>query len=91
MGIPARRWCRNEFVHVRRAADRVVVLADSDEPRTLRGTGAALWDVFDSPRTLSEAAVVLSGQFSSDPEAVEADIAPVVDELERVGALRVVE
>lgn len=68
----------------------MLLASSAPSPSTLHGTGAALWGVFATPRTLSEAAEILAAMFAADAATVEADIAPIIGALEQTGALRAV-
>ena len=82
------RWRRRPDALWRRSVDAVLVLpAGADEPVTLTGTGPALWELLAEPCTVAQLAAVLADAYDAPIETVEADIAPVVDELARVGAL----
>jgi hypothetical protein len=71
----------------RAGAFGVVLGVPGGEPITLTGTGRALWDALAEPVTPAELAAGLADAFAADPEVVAADIAPVLAELGRVGAL----
>jgi hypothetical protein len=78
------RYQRAESALWRRSADAVVVLVDARENVfTLRGSGAALWDVLGHARTLDEAAHELGTTFDLPAESVAAEIGPVILELVR--------
>jgi len=82
------RWRRRPDALWRRSVDAVLVLpAGADEPVTLTGTGPALWELLAEPCTVAQLAAVLADAYDAPIETVEADIAPVVDELARVDAL----
>lgn len=84
-GIPVRRA---PGVLWREGAFGVVVLAPGgSEPRTLTGTGRALWRALARPVALAELAAELAAGFGVDPARVEVDIAPVLAELHRIGAI----
>ncbi|MGZ4688204.1 MAG: PqqD family protein [Acidimicrobiia bacterium] len=57
------------------------------EPQTLTGSGPALWHALARPITASELVAELAETFGVDPGVVEADIAPVLSKLSRIGAL----
>jgi hypothetical protein len=84
-GIPVRRapgvlWREGEF--------GVVVLAPgSSEPQTLTGTGRALWHALARPIAVEALVSELATAFGVDPARVEVDIAPVLAELHRIGAI----
>jgi len=66
----------------------VVVLAPGgSEPRTITGTGRALWHALARPITATALAAELSEAFGVDPARVEADIGPVLAELHRIGVI----
>jgi Coenzyme PQQ synthesis protein D (PqqD) len=65
----------------------VVLAAGSREPKTLAGTGRALWHALARPMAPAALAAELAAEFGVDPARVEADIAPVLAELSRIGAL----
>jgi hypothetical protein len=65
----------------------VLLPASAREPLTLEGTGRALWDALAAPVAPAALAARLADDFGTDPERVAADIAPVLDELLRCGAL----
>ena len=86
------RWGRDERTLWRGGPGSfVVVLGPADaEPRSLRGTGAALWATLDRPRTVEEIATRLATEFDADPDVVRSDVEPVIAQLADVGAIRVV-
>ena len=66
----------------------VVLLAPAGrEPLTLEGTGRALWDALAAPVTPTELAEDLARAFGAEPTQVASDIAPILAELTRVGAV----
>lgn len=83
--IPVRRapgalWREGDF--------GVVVLAPGTaEPKTLTGTGRALWHALARPITIEALAAELAAGFGVDPGRVGVDIAPVLAELHRIGAI----
>jgi hypothetical protein len=77
---PATLWREGEF--------GVVLLAPGQtEPRTLTGTGRALWRALERPITPAELAAELADAFGVSSSRVEADITPVLAELRRIGAI----
>lgn len=87
-GAGPRRYVRSERVLWRRTVDGVVVLPiDHGDYFDLTGTGVALWEVLAMPRTVDEAAAELLSRFDGAPEAVVADLAPVLEDLIRRGAV----
>jgi hypothetical protein len=95
MGAPASldrsgtRLVRAADVVWRAGAFGVVLGVPGREPLTLEGTGRALWDALADPVTPAELAAELANGFAADPDVVAADIAPVLDELARAGAIEV--
>lgn len=82
--VGPRRYVRSERVLWRRTTDAVIVLPiDHGEFFDLTGTGVALWELLDVPRTLDEAAAELLTRFEGSVAAVTADVAPVLDDLVR--------
>jgi len=72
----------------REGAFGVVVLGpDTIEPSTLTGTGTALWHALAEPVTRAELARDLAVAFDTDPERVNADLAPVLADLLRLGVI----
>jgi hypothetical protein len=72
----------------REGAFGVVLLpTGAREPLTLAGTGRALWDALAAPIAPAALATRLSNEFAAPREQVASDIAPVLDELLRCGAL----
>ena len=65
----------------------VLLAAGASEPKTLTGTGRALWRALARPVTPAELASELAAQFGVEPDRVEADITPVLAELLRIGAV----
>jgi hypothetical protein len=65
----------------------VLLTPHSRDPLTLSGTGRALWVSLARPATVAELADDLAAVFDTEPEQVRADIAPVLEELVRMGAL----
>jgi hypothetical protein len=86
---PPERRVRQAPDVLSRAVDfGVVLLAPvGREPLTLEGTGRALWDALAEPVTPSALAADLARAFAADPARVASDIAPILAELTRVGAI----
>ena len=82
------RFRRAPEVLWRAAGFGVVVLGPADpEPRTLTGTGPALWEALDTAMSADDLAEELAARFGVEPARVAADISPVLAELHRIGAL----
>jgi len=74
----------------RRTADRVVILVPgTDEFVTLTATGCDLWAALEEPGGLRELAERLAAAYGAPVERIAADIAPVIEELQRCGAVGV--
>jgi hypothetical protein len=71
----------------REGAFGVVVQAGEAEPRTLEGTGRALWRALAAPVSAGELAAELAREFGVDRDRIVADIAPVLAELTRIGVI----
>ena len=86
---PADVWRRREDVLWRRSLDAVILLpADVDEPVTLPGTGASVWDLLAEPATVAELVATLSEAYDdADPSVVEHDVRALLEELEGLGAV----
>jgi hypothetical protein len=78
--VPEVLWRAGEF--------GVVLAAPGHEPLTLTGTGRALWDALAQPIDPGVLATDLAASFRADPAVVAADLAPVLDELARVRAVK---
>jgi Coenzyme PQQ synthesis protein D (PqqD) len=62
--------------------DRLVVApATAGAPVTVHGSGVAVWQLLDRPRSLAELAERLSEQFGVPAAQVAVDLAPTLDEL----------
>ncbi len=85
--LPRGRLRRADGVLWREGAFGVVVLADAAEPRTLEGTGRALWHALAAPVTANDLATGLAREFGVDRDRIVADIAPVLAELTRIGVI----
>lgn len=67
----------------------VLLLVRGVEPALLElgGSGAALWHSLSQPRSARTCAEQLASAFGVDVSAIEDDIAPVLCQLARLGAL----
>jgi Coenzyme PQQ synthesis protein D (PqqD) len=84
-------WRRNERTLSRSAPGLVMVLGpERGDPIVLRGTGVALWRALDRPQSTDELAISLAEEFDASPDAVRADIEPVLAQLSVAGVLRAV-
>ena len=81
-------WRRREDVLWRRSLDAVILLpADAEDPVTLPGTGASVWDLLEEPASLAELVTVLAEAYDEDPAVVDHDVRALLAELESLGAV----
>jgi hypothetical protein len=82
-------WRRRDDVLWRRSLDAVILLpVGVDEPVTLPGTGASVWDLLEEPATLAELVATLTDAYDdADPTVVEDDVRALLAELEALGAV----
>ena len=82
-------WRRREDVLWRRSLDAVILLPSGlDDPVTLPGTGASVWDVLAEPATVAELVATLAEAYDgADPSVVEHDVRALLAELEALGAV----
>jgi hypothetical protein len=85
--LPRGRLRRADGVLWREGEFGVIVLAGTAEPRTLEGTGRALWHALAAPVAAEDLAEELAREFGVDRDRIVADIAPVLAELTRVGVI----
>jgi len=84
----SRRWRRRDDVLWRRSLIGVVVLpGGADDPVALEGTGPELWDLLEAGRSLDDLAARLADQHGAEASLVATDIAPILSELEALGAI----
>lgn len=57
------------------------------EVTQIGGTGVALWEALEEPRTFAELSAVLATQHGVDAATVAEDLGPVVDDLIERGAI----
>ena len=81
-------WSRRADVLWRRSLDAVILLpVGVDEPLTLPGTGAIVWDLLEEPASLVELIATLAEAYGEDPAVVEHDVTNLLAELETLGAV----
>jgi hypothetical protein len=81
-------WRRRDDVLWRRSLDAVILLpVGVDDPLTLPGTGASVWDLLEEPTTLAELVATLAEAYDTDPAVVEHDVLELLSELEELGAV----
>jgi len=72
----------------RRSLDAVLVLPlDADEALTLAGTGPEVWDLLESPISLTDLTAELAARHDADRTVVEADVAALLDRLAVAGVV----
>ena len=81
-------WRRRDDVLWRRSLDAVIVLpVGADEPSTLPGTGAIVWDLLEEPATVAELVAILADAYEEDPAVVDHDVRALLADLETLGAV----
>lgn len=81
-------WVRSPRVLWRRVADGVLLLApDAAEPMVVSGSGAATWELLESPLDGDELALRLAALFDTTPEQTYAEIAPFLADLALAGVV----
>jgi hypothetical protein len=82
---------RRSEVLWRRTYDRVLIrIPASGEAVTLQTTACDLWAALEEPGSLREVAKRLGRLYDAPFEQIASDVAPVLEELERRGAVTVV-
>jgi hypothetical protein len=86
---PEAVWRRRDDVLWRRSLDAVILLpVGADEPVTLPGTGALVWDLLEEPASLAVIVATLTEVYAdADATVVEHDVATLLAELEDLGAV----
>ncbi len=68
--------------------DAALVLPPSaDDPLTLAGTGAGLWDLLAEPISTDDLVDALAARYGAAPSTVAGDLGPVLAELAASGAI----
>jgi len=81
-------YSRRSDVLWRRSLDAVVLLpAGADEPVTLPGTGAAVWDLLAEPVTLPDLVGTLTQVYGGDAATIERDVTGLLARLDALGAV----
>lgn len=78
---------RAEGIFWRRTSDSLLLLGSGESPILVDRPGLAVWDVFESPRTLAEAVEILSRSQGVPRTKVREDILPFLGELVAAGIL----
>ena len=76
---------------VRRTSSSVVALAHAGEPKALREQALDVWDAFLEPGVVGVITEQIARRYGAEPETVETDVLPFVDELVGDGLLVVIE
>ena len=66
----------------------IVLAPGADEPVTVTGSGLAVWDLLDRPRSTDGLVAELSERFAADPATIRADVEALVGRLAEAGALQ---
>ena len=56
---------------------------------SFNGTGTLIWKLLESPKTVSQLAVVVAQEYDVDPSQAERDVASFVGEMKAVGLVEV--
>ena len=81
-------YSRRDDVLWRRSLDSVVLLpVGADEPVSLPGTGAAVWDLLAEPATLPELVDALADVYGGDPSTIARDVAELLERLRGMTAI----
>jgi hypothetical protein len=79
-------WRRRDDVLWRRTLDAVLLFPPgADEPLTVAGSGALVWDLLAEPATLTELVDALASVYGDDPDTravIERDVATLLTDLE---------
>jgi hypothetical protein len=83
------RFVRGSAVLWRQSGTTVLVLplGGDDEPLTVSGSAALVWELLDRPVTLGELSAELAGVYNTDSSTIEADLGPVLVRLCEVSAV----
>jgi hypothetical protein len=66
----------------------ILLPAGIDDPVTLPGTGASVWDLLEEPATLAELVAALVDAYDeADAAVVEHDVRALLADLEQLGAV----
>jgi ABC-type thiamin/hydroxymethylpyrimidine transport system permease subunit len=88
------RFEKNPDYVFRKIVDELVLVpicqdvADMDCIYTMNPVGALIWEKVDGQATLAEIQAAVADQYDADPQAVAADVAGFLQELEAAGAVR---
>jgi len=88
------RFEKNPDYVFRKIVDELVLVpirqdvADMDCIYTMNPAGALIWEKVDGQATLAEIQAAVADHYDADPQAVAADVAEFLQELEAAGAVR---
>jgi hypothetical protein len=84
----AQLWMRASGILWRSTPSSIVLLPiDADEPFLLTGSSGPIWEALAEPRTLDEIAVYVATRYAVETRHILPDIAAVLRDLERLGAV----
>jgi Coenzyme PQQ synthesis protein D (PqqD) len=85
--VTTRKLVRSPKVLWRRTLRGVVLRRVGADTIMLDGSGWLIWDTLASPATLDELSEQLAARTVGEVETIAADVQPVLDELEKLGAV----
>jgi hypothetical protein len=81
-------WRRREDALWRRSLDAVIVFpVGADDPVTVSGSGAVVWDLLAEPATLDDLVDALVEVYDADRATIATDVAALLAQLESLAAL----
>ena len=82
-------WRRRDDALWRRSLDSVIVFpVGTDDPVTIGGSGAVVWDLLAEPATLDELVATLAEVYEGDAASIASDVADLLSQLEALGAIQ---
>jgi hypothetical protein len=71
-------------------ADEVIILGlDDSMYYGLSGTGARIWELLQTPRTIADIVTTIAGEFEVEPGRVEADLEVLLADLQARGLIAI--
>lgn len=87
--MSAARWVREPSVLWREITDGVLLLpAAAVEPFVLTDSGAALWELLETPVSVTSVSAQLAAAYGTQPDVVGEAVSPLLADLERRRAVR---
>jgi hypothetical protein len=84
-------YSRRADVLWRRTLDTVILFpVGAEEPVTMPGTGAVVWDLLEEPATLAELVDTLADVYGEDAATIEHDVAALLEQLRALAAVTTV-